>query len=101
MVEQEKVYVGTKLKFFIEISSPGFSIEDDNFTVDIIRGNNVIHFEKHELDFTDEGFFLCFDTSKLGVGIISAKVVAYVPDSDFDDGIRTEVVRVDLAKVYA
>lgn len=94
---QEQVFVGTKLKFAITISSPGFDINEDDFTVDIRRGSKSIHFEKDDLvvDENDK-YYVCFDTAELGSGLIEAIITAFVPDDDFDDGIRTEVVKLTL-----
>ena len=91
------VYVGTDLKFAISISSPGFDITEDDFTVDIRRGPKQIHFEKEELIEDESGqYYVCFDTTELGSGLIEAIITAHVPDDDFDDGIRTEVAKVKL-----
>lgn len=94
---QEQVFVGTKLKFAIAISSPGFDINEDDFTVDIRRGAKLIHFEKEDLVVDENNqYYVCFDTAELGGGIIEAIITAFVPDDDFDDGIRTEVVKLRL-----
>lgn len=93
----EHVFVGTKLKFAISISSPGFDMTEDDFTVDIRRGAKTIHFDKEDLvvDENDQ-YYVCFDTAELGGGLIEAIITAFVPDDDFDDGIRTEVVKLRL-----
>lgn len=94
---QEQVFVGTKLKFAITISSPGFDINEDDFTVDIRRGSKSIHFEKDDLVVDEhDQYYVCFDTAELGSGLIEAIITAFVPDDDFDDGIRTEVVKLTL-----
>ena len=94
---QDQVFVGTKLKFAITISSPGFDISEDDFTVDIRRGAKMLHFEKDDLVVDENGkYYVCFDTTELGGGIIEAIITAFVPDEDFDDGIRTEVVKLRL-----
>lgn len=38
-------------------------------------------------------FYVPVDTAELGVGEITADLVAYIPDTDFSDGLRTEIVR--------
>lgn len=40
-------------------------------------------------------FFVPFDTSDVGIGEVTMEVVAYVPDTDFEDGLRTERVRIE------
>ena len=108
----ESVYIGTELKFLIEIEADNFSMVDDNFTVDIVRGLNRQHFEKSDLvdeeyqeedadhnTVTKHHYYVCFDTATLGAGTVYAIVTAYVPDMDFSDGLRTEVYKVELGKL--
>ena len=40
----------------------------------------------------DDNYMACIDSSKLGVGEIKVRITAQVPDKDFDDGYRQEVV---------
>lgn len=47
---------------------------------------------REEDDGTRE-FYVPVDTAELGVGEITADLVAHIPDSTFGDGLRTEVVR--------
>ena len=102
MISNEEVYIGTKLKYLIEIGSAGFAMERDRFTVDILRGQNSMHFEKFDMEMDDQGnWYVCFDTLALGTGKITAKVTAYVPDTDFEGGIRTEVTKIDLINIKA
>lgn len=94
---EDKVYLGTKLKYAVSLSSPGFDLQRDEFSVDIIRGPKRIHFEKEDLVVDENGkYYVCFDTMELGGGIIEAIITAFVPDEDFDDGIRTEVAKLRL-----
>lgn len=97
----EHTFVGTKLKFAISISSPGFNMTEDDFTVDIRRGAKTIHFDKEDLvvDENDQ-YYVCFDTAELGGGVVEAIITAFVPDDDFSDGIRTEVAKITLLSVY-
>lgn len=97
---RDRIFVGTELKFKIDIQAAGFSMDDDDFTVTIRRRNQEKVFKKEDL-VTDEegGYYVCFDTAEFGTGIISAVVTAYVPDLDFDDGLRTEVTEMELVIV--
>lgn len=94
---EELVYVGTKLKYALTITSPGFDMLTDDFTVDILGGRKRLHFDKEDLvvDENDQ-YYVCFDTEELGGGIIEAVITAFVPDDDFDDSIRKEVVKIEL-----
>ena len=102
MISKEAVYIGTKLKYLVEIGSAGFSMEDDRFTVDITRGINTMHFEKIDMECDENNnWYVCFDTLALGTGLLTAKVTAYVPDTDYSDGFRTEVTKIDLGIIKA
>lgn len=96
----DKIFVGTELKFKIDIEAEGFSMEDDDFNVVIQRRNVKKVFNKEGLIKDGEGnYYVCFDTAEFGVGTISAVVTAYVPDTDFPDGLRTEVYAMDLVNI--
>lgn len=107
----EGIYIGTDLKFLITIEAANFDMETDDFTVDIVRGLNRLHFDKSDLvveeytetvnneEVTKLHYYVCFDSAELGVGVVYAIVTAYVPDDDFDDGLRTEVYKIELCKM--
>lgn len=110
----DSVYVGTELKYLIEIEADNFSMVDDDFTVEIVRGPNHQLFakadlvdEEYEEEDTDHNtvtkhhYYVCFDTAALGIGNYYAIVTAFVPDLDFSDGFRTEVYKVELGKLMA
>ena len=100
MSATERVFLGTELKFLVEITAQGFSMVDDDFIVAIARGPNVRVFTKGELiqDENDK-FYCCFDTAEFGSGLYKAVITAYVPDDDFEDGFRTEVFQLDLIRI--
>jgi len=96
----EGVFVGTELKFRIEIEAGGFSMVNDNFTVTIKRGSKQRVFEKADLARdAEDNFYVCFDSAEFGGGMIQAVITAYVPDAAFPDGFRTEVYAMDLVNV--
>lgn len=96
----ESAFIGTELKYLVEIDAGGFSMVDDDFTVTIKRGSKQKVFAKADLARDGEDkFYVCFDSSEFGTGLIQAVVTAYVPDTDFPDGLRTEVYLMDLVNV--
>lgn len=95
------VYLGTKLKYLVTITAAGFSMVEHNFDIVLSKGQKSKKFEKDELVFDGENYFLAFDTSDFGVGDLSATVTAYVPDADFSDGIRTEIFKMKLTNIKA
>lgn len=95
-----QAYIGTELKFILDINASGFSMVDDDFTVTLKRSSTQRTFSKNDLVRDGEdNFYVCFDSSEFGKGIIDAIVTAYVPDSDFDDGLRTEVYKFKLINI--
>lgn len=101
MESVDRDYVGTKLKYLIDISSEGFSMDEDDFEIIVSRGSTrekVI--TKDELIVDEQGnYYLTLDTEELGAGLYMLSVKAYVPDNDFDDGIRTEVTQFALVNI--
>ena len=96
----EKVFIGTELKFKLEIEAKGFDMTSGNFKVDLVCGKNVITKTKDSIATDGEGnYYVCFDTADLGVGKVTAIVTAYVPDADFPDGLRTSVQKLDIGVI--
>lgn len=90
--ETRTIYQGTELKFLLEITSEGFSMDDDDFKVIIKNIKNEKEIRKEDMLLTEnEKYIFTVDTAELGTGEYWLTTVAYVPDTDFDDGIRTEV----------
>ena len=107
----DSAFKGTKRKFLVEISSPGFDMERDEFEVALTRGSIQRVFHKSDMirevytvvedggEVEKTNFYLCFDTQDFGNGVLVATVVAHVPDGDFADGIRDEVEQFALMNV--
>lgn len=100
MLSDDQIYIGTELKYLVEVGAQGFDMANDRFTVDIMRGPNLIHFEKEDMELDENGnYYVCFDTMALGTGKVTAKIIAYVPDTDYPDELRTEVAKIDLVVI--
>lgn len=98
-MNEDMAYIGTELKYLVTIESPGFSMADDQFEITVKRGTKELNFTKSDLVLRDGNYYLCFDTTDLGTGEVTAIVTAHVPDVDFPDNLRTEVHKVELTKV--
>lgn len=98
---QKPIYQGTDLKFQIDIVTEGFDMDADDFKVVIKNGSKsekVI--TKGEMLVTENDKYLfTLNTAELGTGEYVISTFAYVPDSDFDSGIRTEVTKQTLCVV--
>ena len=94
----EIIYLGTEVKLNINIEPIGGAVMDDyDFSCEFYcLPNASIRLNKDQLIRTDENNYLAvIDTMPLGVGELKCKVTAYIPDADCNDGIRTEVIRID------
>lgn len=98
-MDSQRIYIGTKLKYKIVITSAGFDMDTDNWEVTVKCGGNSQTFAKLDCIHRDNDWFVVFDTEDFGKGTYYAIIKAYVPDTDFDGGIRTEVTVVILCKV--
>ena len=100
---KDTLFKGTKVKYRIEIESPGFDMHDDDFTIKLTRGTYSHTYAKTDLiEKLVDGkyeYYLCFDTDTYGVGDIIAEIKAYVPDTDFTGDVRLEIDRFRLVNV--
>lgn len=100
METTKRIYRGTELKFRLTIEADGFSMEDDDFAVRVYSRRKSIKIPKENMIVDGEGnYIFTFGTADLDTGDITLETTAYVPDTDFDDGIRTEVNKIELCKV--
>lgn len=97
---KDSYYIGTDLKFLINIEAQGFSMEDDDYTIMLKCRNQRVTLTKEDI-ITDgqDNHYLCVDSSQFGPGLLQMVVSAEVPDGDFPDGYRTEVAVVDLCEI--
>lgn len=93
------LFLETEAKLNINIEPiDDLTMDDYDFTVDIYcnSNGNILSFNKSELTRVDENNYIAkVDTTKLDVGAIKVKITAYIPDSDFSDGFRTEVAYIN------
>lgn len=103
---KDRAFVGTEVKYLVQIEAAGFDMTTDDFTITIRRGQKERTFQKSELvEETDaqmnKHYYICFDTAEFGPGVLTCIIRAYVPDTDFPDGIRTEVKKFPFINVEA
>ena len=94
----EQVFVGTELKFQVSITASGFDMGTDPFEIVLSCGHTVRTVHKDDLiyDNVEGKYYMVINTADFGSGVLCAKVVAQVPDSDFSDSYRTEVFKTAL-----
>jgi hypothetical protein len=97
-MEETNVFLGTQLKLNLSIEPIGtLTMDDFDFSVELYcSAKRVFTVSKDKTLRVDENNYLILvDSEVLGQGELKCKVIAYVPDEDFDDSIRTEVLMFD------
>lgn len=85
-------YIGTELKFAVDITADGFSMEDDDYEIVVSSGNRQQVITKGEVLIDEHGQrYISIDTTNFKKGGLYATTYAFIPDDDFPDGKRTEV----------
>lgn len=111
-LEYNGTFVGTVLKYKVEITAEGFSMDEDDFKIVIRRGNQSVTLDKsdliiHEVEASGSGeetvteYYMLVDTAALGAGKYEVITYAYVPDDDVEGGIRQEITKQELIPVNA
>lgn len=91
----DRQYFGATPKYHLEIDAGSLTMADYDFIVRLQRGPNAYEVTKNEM-IEDRGeYYFILDTTRLGVGFVNLIVVADIPDTDVDGGIRTEIVVLD------
>lgn len=101
-LKETSAYSGSGLKFKLLIESPGFSMEDNNFEIELFRERTSVKkiIRKGDMFVHDDGSFIfTFQSEDFGPGEVLMKTTAHVPDSDFPGGIRKEVKVTTLCRV--
>lgn len=94
-------FVGTELKIAINIECEGFDMNSDSWTARVVKGSKSIVCDKMQNSVKDENdnWYITIDSSILGSGIYYLVTEIDVPDDDFADGFRHEVVKQELLRM--
>lgn len=97
---EEKYYVGTDLKFAIDITADGFDMGSDDYTCTLSCGSQRVVVSKSDITEDENGqHYLLIDTTQFPSGVLRWVVTASVPDGDFVKGYRNEVEAIDLCEI--
>lgn len=88
---------GTIIKLAVSIELPsGLTMDDIDFECKFSVTLNSQTIKKSEMVRNDENSYTCFlDTNIIGRGEIWIETTAYLPDTDYEGGIRPEVDKSD------
>ena len=84
---------GDEAKYAMRIDHDRFSMESDDFQVELLYGmmGTSLLITKEDMIFTIDGYYyFTFDSSDM-IGRVTARCTYWVPDPDCPDGLRTEV----------
>lgn len=97
-----KTYLGTKLKYLLDIEGDGFDMDTEDFEVSFIGGTGDIDISKEQMVTDGKGkYYVLVDTNLLGVGVVKAIITAHIHDVDFPGEVRDEVYVIGkLTTVY-
>lgn len=88
--------LGTEFKLNVHLEPlDELHMSDYDFEVALyVYTNRKVVFQKSKLKKVDDDNYLLMvetaDALRIGRGRINAEITAYIPDSDFSDGLRTE-----------
>ena len=94
----EIVYLGTEIKVNIGIEPiGGMSMMDYNFECEFFcYTSRKVYIAKEAMIMQDkDNYVATLDSKNLGSGSLKCKITAYIPDVDFKDRLRTEVLVID------
>ena len=93
-------YKGTELKFKVTLECPGFSMENDDFSLDIVSGKTKVTLEKEDLAVVgEEGskeYYAYVETDDMPTGNVKVIATAFVPDEEATGAIRKEIAVAQL-----
>ena len=92
--------VGSQIKILIAAVLPDhltlFGVDFDVVVYNDDKKDHQKKYKKRECILTDESdYVVLIDSDELGVGTYMVKLTVYIPDTDFPDGKRKEVIRIN------
>lgn len=109
MAKHEKVVVGTEIKLKVSIETPGnLPMSAYNFEVTAYcNPRKSVTIKKEDMNsqngvggpLEDGSYYVCINTSEVGIGNLKVKVTAYLEDPAFDEAERTEIAVINTGIV--
>lgn len=106
-MNRDRSFEGQDVKYLVQIDTPGFDMATDDFFIRVRHGQKEKTFQKADLidevsivdGVTQHNYYLAFNTGYFGPGELTCIITAYAPDTDFEDGIRTEIDKFTFSNV--
>lgn len=93
-----EVFLGTELKLNVNIEPMGdISMDDYDWSVEVYCSTKktVVVKKEEAIRIDKDNYVVLVDSAELGAGDLKCKVTAFIPDLDFPDTLRTEVMIID------
>lgn len=93
-----EVFLGTELKLNVNIEPIGdVTMDNYEFEIEVYCSpkKSIIIPKENTIRVDSDNYVVLVDTNIVGAGDLKCKVTAQVPDGDFPDQLRTEVVCID------
>lgn len=90
--------LGSEIKLNLNIQPVGgYTMDDFDFVAEVYckSKNSIVLTKDKTIRIDSNNYLLPIDTQDLGHGVVKVKVTATIPDKDFSDGLRTEVVFIE------
>lgn len=97
-IDSQMPFEGTEIKINVNIAPIGeVTMDDYDFIVEVYAvPGKVVRVEKKDARKIDSNNYLIkVDTAQTGAGRLRCKITAYIPDVDFEDSLRTEILCMD------
>lgn len=95
-MEEREIFIGTEIKLNINIEPIGkLTMEDYDFSIEIytqFSQKKVVIPKSAAKQVDANNYIIMFNSAELGSGNVMCKITAEIPDGDFADRTRTEVV---------
>lgn len=90
----EEIYKGSKFKLNIHIEPMGtLSMDDYDYTIEVSTARKSVKYTKAQTKRVDEhNCLVMVDSNNLELGQVEVLFTAHVPDADFEDSVRTEIM---------
>lgn len=98
IMNEDVIGLGSEIKLNLNINTVGgYTMDDYDFVAEVYckTKKSVIVEKSQAIRIDANNYLLPVDTQELGHGYIKCKVTAQIPDKDFFDGTRTEVVFIE------
>ena len=97
-MNEDVIFLGTEVKLNIALEPlDSYSMADYDFECEFYcySSKRVVLAKDAMLPKDKNNYIAVLNTRDVGTGALKCKITAFIPDTDCDDGLRTEVLVID------